>query len=141
MIPIHSQQRFLIHGLSLINSSKLRSTRKLLVLTELKVSSWGRIQENDAYGNVVHGANGYLVSQFIDSTANKRTDEWGGSIENRARFVLETLKVLKEVFGNNVAIKLTPCGGYNDVGCVRSTLTESPDFRSDLHTVCLCKKH
>ncbi|KAM6492768.1 hypothetical protein JOM56_012492 [Amanita muscaria] len=50
------------------------------------------------------------------NTANKRTDEWGGSAENRARFGLETLKVLKEVFGGNVGVRLSPCGGYNDVG-------------------------
>ncbi|KAF8337263.1 flavoprotein NADH-dependent oxidoreductase [Amanita rubescens] len=67
-------------------------------------------------GIELHGANGYLVAQFLDSTSNKRTDEWGGSIENRARFGLEVLKALKEVYGNNVGVKLTPCGGYNDVG-------------------------
>jgi len=67
-------------------------------------------------GVELHAANGYIIAQFLDSTSNKRTDEWGGSIENRARFGLETLKVLKEVYGNNVGIKLNPCGGYNDMG-------------------------
>jgi 2,4-dienoyl-CoA reductase-like NADH-dependent reductase (Old Yellow Enzyme family) len=65
----------------------------------------------------VHSANGYLVHQFLDSTSNKRTDEWGGSVENRCRFGLEILKVLIEVWGPaRVGIKLTPCAGYNDVG-------------------------
>ncbi|KAJ6569576.1 flavoprotein NADH-dependent oxidoreductase [Mycena capillaripes] len=63
-----------------------------------------------------HAANGYLVHEFLDSTANKRTDKWGGSVENRARFGLEVLKVLIEVFGVNVGIKLSPTGGYNDMG-------------------------
>lgn len=67
-------------------------------------------------GVELHGANGYLVHQFLDSTANKRTDKWGGSVENRARFALEILKELVSVYGNNVAIKLSPAGGYNDVG-------------------------
>ncbi|KIL64842.1 hypothetical protein M378DRAFT_11190 [Amanita muscaria Koide BX008] len=67
-------------------------------------------------GVELQGDGGYLIAQFLDNTANKRTDEWGGSVENRARFGLETLKVLKEVFGSNVGIKLSPCGGYNDVG-------------------------
>ncbi|PPQ80754.1 hypothetical protein CVT26_006965 [Gymnopilus dilepis] len=67
-------------------------------------------------GVELHGANGYLVTQFLDTTCNYRTDEWGGSKENRSRFGLEVLKVLKEVFGNNVAVKLSPAGGYNDVG-------------------------
>ncbi|KAJ6606453.1 flavoprotein NADH-dependent oxidoreductase [Mycena vulgaris] len=67
-------------------------------------------------GVELHGANGYLVSQFLDSTANKRTDKWGGSPENRARFALETLKALVEVWGPDVSIKLNPAGGYNDLG-------------------------
>ncbi|KAK2467211.1 hypothetical protein APHAL10511_000760 [Amanita phalloides] len=67
-------------------------------------------------GVELHGAGGYLVAQFLDTTSNKRTDEWGGSIENRARFGLEVLKALKDVYGNNVAVKLLPSGGYNDLG-------------------------
>ncbi|KAJ7639459.1 flavoprotein NADH-dependent oxidoreductase [Roridomyces roridus] len=67
-------------------------------------------------GVELHGANGYLVHQFLDSTANQRTDKWGGSVENRARFALETLKALIEVYGPDVSIKLSPAGGYNDMG-------------------------
>ncbi|TEB14353.1 FMN-linked oxidoreductase [Coprinellus micaceus] len=52
----------------------------------------------------------------VESTPTKRTDKWGGSIENRTRFALEVLKALVSVFGNNVAIKLSPAGGYNDMG-------------------------
>ncbi|KAH7889993.1 hypothetical protein F5I97DRAFT_620641 [Phlebopus sp. FC_14] len=68
-------------------------------------------------GVEVHGANGYLVHQFLDSTANHRTDEFGGSIENRSRFGLEILKELVSVWGSKgVAIRLSPAGGYNDMG-------------------------
>ncbi|KAF9009983.1 flavoprotein NADH-dependent oxidoreductase [Cyathus striatus] len=66
--------------------------------------------------NTVQGAGGYLIAQFLDYTANQRNDQWGGSIENRARFGLEVLKAVKEVFGNDVSIKLGPTGGFNDVG-------------------------
>ncbi|KAF8344376.1 flavoprotein NADH-dependent oxidoreductase [Amanita rubescens] len=59
-------------------------------------------------GVELHGANGYLVAQFLDNTSNKRTDQWGGSIENRARFGLEILKTFKEVYGNNVGLKVSP---------------------------------
>ncbi|KAF8637926.1 hypothetical protein AX17_002547 [Amanita inopinata Kibby_2008] len=62
------------------------------------------------------GANGYIIAQFLDHNSNKRTDEWGGSVENRCRFGIEVLKVLVQVFGKNVGLKLSPCGGYNDVG-------------------------
>lgn len=70
------------------------------------------------YSILVHGANGYIIHQFLDSSSNKRTDEWGGSKENRARFALELIKALIEVFGKNVAVKISPVGGYNDMGCV-----------------------
>jgi len=68
-------------------------------------------------GVELHSANGYLVHEFIDSTSNQRTDEWGGSIENRCRFGLEIMKELIEVWGpGRVGIKISPCGGYDDVG-------------------------
>ncbi|KAF8188254.1 hypothetical protein K438DRAFT_1972441 [Mycena galopus ATCC 62051] len=67
-------------------------------------------------GVEVHGANGYLVHEFLDSTSNQRTDKWGGSPENRARFVIELMKALVEVWGPDAAIKLSPAGGYNDMG-------------------------
>ncbi|KJA23282.1 hypothetical protein HYPSUDRAFT_163557 [Hypholoma sublateritium FD-334 SS-4] len=67
-------------------------------------------------GVELHGSNGYIIHQFLDNTSNKRTDQWGGSVENRARFGLEVLKAVTEVFGGDVAIKLGPAGGYNDMG-------------------------
>lgn len=67
----------------------------------------------------MHSANGYLVHQFLDHSSNARTDEWGGSIENRCRFGLECMKALIDVWGPaRVGIKVSPCGGYNDVGSV-----------------------
>ncbi|KIO28450.1 hypothetical protein M407DRAFT_242997 [Tulasnella calospora MUT 4182] len=68
-------------------------------------------------GVELHSANGYLVHQFLDFNTNKRTDKWGGSVENRCRFGLETLKALISVWGpDRVGIKMNPCGGYDDVG-------------------------
>jgi 2,4-dienoyl-CoA reductase-like NADH-dependent reductase (Old Yellow Enzyme family) len=69
-------------------------------------------------GVELHGANGYLIHQFFDSSSNQRTDSWGGSPENRCRFALEVLKVAIAVFGSSgrVGIKLSPEGGYNDMG-------------------------
>ncbi|KAJ7061601.1 flavoprotein NADH-dependent oxidoreductase [Mycena amicta] len=67
-------------------------------------------------GVELHGANGYIVHQFLDSTSNQRTDAYGGSPANRVRFTLETLAALQEVYGQDVSIKLTPTGGYNDMG-------------------------
>ncbi|KAK0193618.1 hypothetical protein F5146DRAFT_1101553 [Armillaria mellea] len=68
-------------------------------------------------GVEIHPANGYLIPQFLDSTSNHRTDEWGGSIENRSRFGLEVLRTVIDVWGaDRAGIKLNPTGGYNDVG-------------------------
>ncbi|KII89057.1 hypothetical protein PLICRDRAFT_175292 [Plicaturopsis crispa FD-325 SS-3] len=68
-------------------------------------------------GVELHAASGYLVHQFLDLNSNKRTDSYGGSVENRARFGLEALKALVEVWGpDRVAVKFSPGGGRNDIG-------------------------
>ncbi|KAF8155866.1 flavoprotein NADH-dependent oxidoreductase [Crassisporium funariophilum] len=79
-------------------------------------------------GVELHGANGYLITQFLDNTANQRTDKWGGSVENRSRFGLEVLKSLIEVFGRDVAVKLSPAGGYNDVGMTLEDTLETYSY-------------
>lgn len=64
-----------------------------------------------------YSANGYLSHQFIDNTSNHRTDQWGGSVENRCRFTLRAIDEICRVYGNDrVGIKLSPGGGYNDMG-------------------------
>ncbi|MGM0522331.1 MAG: alkene reductase [Pseudomonadota bacterium] len=57
----------------------------------------------------VHAANAYLLNQFLATGSNKRTDQYGGSVENRARFPLEVVDAVAEVFGaDRVGIRLTP---------------------------------
>ncbi|KAI0744799.1 NADH:flavin oxidoreductase/NADH oxidase [Earliella scabrosa] len=68
-------------------------------------------------GVEIHGANGYLVDQFNQDVSNKRTDEYGGSIENRARFALEILDAVTTAVGQNkTAIRLSPWSKYQDMG-------------------------
>lgn len=70
----------------------------------------------------------------MDTSSNTRTDEWGGSVENRCRFGLETMKALIDVFGpGRVGIKLSPAGGYDDVG-VRVLLCAKVDLGTDVAT-------
>ncbi len=59
-------------------------------------------------GVQIHCAHGYLVSQFLSPITNKRTDRWGGSLENRARFALQIVKAVRTEVGNDypVAVKL-----------------------------------
>jgi N-ethylmaleimide reductase len=67
-------------------------------------------------GVELHGANGYLLEQFFRPTSNRRTDRYGGSIENRARFVVEVTKAVIEAIGNDkVGMRLSPFGAFNDM--------------------------
>ena len=73
-------------------------------------------------GVEVHCANGYLLDSFLQSKTNKRTDKYGGSLENRFRFLKEVLAGVTTVFpANRVGVRISPNGVYNDMG--------SPDYR------------
>ncbi len=68
-------------------------------------------------GVEIHGANGYLLEQFLQSRTNLRTDRYGGSLENRARMLLEITQAAIGVWGaNRVGVRLSPCGVANDSG-------------------------
>jgi N-ethylmaleimide reductase len=67
-------------------------------------------------GVELHAANGYLLEQFIRPSSNQRTDSYGGSIENRARFVLEAAQATIAAIGaEKVGIRLSPYGTFNDM--------------------------
>ena len=69
-----------------------------------------------ADGVEIHSANGYLLNQFLDPISNKRTDEYGGSIENRARFTLEVVDAVVDAIGaDKVGIRLSPYGTFGSV--------------------------
>jgi N-ethylmaleimide reductase len=68
-------------------------------------------------GVEVHGANGYLIEQFLQSHSNLRTDRYGGSIENRVRFLMEVTEAVVEVWGaDRVGVRLSPHGVANGSG-------------------------
>jgi N-ethylmaleimide reductase len=68
-------------------------------------------------GVEIHGANGYLIEQFLQSKTNLRTDRYGGSIENRARFLMEIVHAVTGVWGaDRVGVRLSPYGVANDSG-------------------------
>ncbi len=67
-------------------------------------------------GVEIHGANGYLLDQFISSGTNHRTDAYGGSAENRARLLLEVVEAACEIWGRDrVGVRLSPLGTFNDM--------------------------
>ena len=62
-------------------------------------------------------ANGHLVDQFLQDNTNKRTDQYGGSIENRTRFLAEVVQTLADVWGaDRVGVRLAPSGTFNGMG-------------------------
>jgi len=73
-------------------------------------------------GVELHSANGYLIDQFLQSKTNHRTDRYGGSLENRYRFLDEIVKAVVTVWpSNRVGVHIAPNGSFNDMG--------SPDYR------------
>jgi len=67
-------------------------------------------------GVEVHGANGYLIDQFLRDGTNKRTDAYGGSIENRTRFLLEVVDAVTAVVGaERTGVRISPQNGQNDI--------------------------
>ncbi len=68
-------------------------------------------------GVEVHGANGYLIDQFLQDRTNKRTDRYGGSIENRSRFLLEAVDaVIAAVGADRTGVRISPQNTMNDIG-------------------------
>ena len=87
-----------------------------LTIPEIKeyMELFANAAENAVYkagfdGVEIHGANGYLIDQFTQDLSNKRTDEYGGSIENRCRFVLEIVDaVVQRVGETKVGLRISP---------------------------------
>ncbi|MCC2545545.1 alkene reductase [Hymenobacter sp. BT175] len=97
-------------------------TPRALEIHEVKavVEDFRRAAENAKAagfdGVEIHGANGYLIDQFIQDGTNQRTDEYGGSVENRARFALEIVQAAADVLGaDRVGIRLAPNGSMGGI--------------------------
>lgn len=97
----------------------------------------GTAREAGFTGVQIHGAHGYLLSEFLSPVVNQRTDAWGGSIENRARLLLETLRSVRKTVGDDfpISIKLNSAdfqkGGFSldDSAAVAAMLSaEKLDF-------------
>ena len=87
-------------------------------------------------GVEIHGANGYLVDQFLQPASNKRTDEYGGSYENRARFAIEVAQQMADAIGKDkVGIRISPYGAFNDVAPFADTDAEYEYLAQELNKV------
>lgn len=99
---------------------KDKEAPRALELSEVKstIEDYAKAAENAISagfdGVEIHGANGYLIDQFICSGSNQRSDEYGGSIENRCRFGLDVVAAVSKAIGNErTAIRLSPSGTFN----------------------------
>lgn len=108
--------------------SLLRPKREYVVPRPLEISEIQAITEQYKQSAIrakaagfdgveLHAANGYLIDQFLQTKTNKRSDIYGGSVENRARFLLEVVDALIEVWGaGRVGVHLAPRGDEHDMG-------------------------
>ncbi|XP_024169922.1 putative 12-oxophytodienoate reductase 11 isoform X9 [Rosa chinensis] len=77
----------------------------------------GRVSNSGFDGVEIHGAHGYLIDQFLKDQVNDRTDQYGGSLENRCRFALDIVEaVVNEIGADKVGIRLSPFADYMESG-------------------------
>ena len=108
---------------SLLRPAKDFVTPRALEIAEIPgiVEDYRRAAENARFagfhGVEIHAANGYLIDQFLQDSTNKRNDAYGGSLENRARFLLEVTDAVVSVWGaDRVGVHLAPRGDSHDMG-------------------------
>jgi N-ethylmaleimide reductase len=107
---------FTANGQEEIPTPRALSTEEVKATVEDFRQAAKNAKEAGFDGVEIHGANGYLVDQFIQSSTNQRTDEYGGSVENRARFALEVVQAAVDVLGaDRVGIRLSPTGNMGNI--------------------------
>ena len=115
-IAIQGQQHFTPTGMQNYEVPRALETQEVKDIIKQYGVAAQNAKDAGFDGVELHGAFGYLPNQFLVDGANQRTDEYGGSIENRSRFVLEVMQELVNVWGENGAgIKLSPSIYYNSM--------------------------
>lgn len=115
-IAIVGQQHFTGQGMADYETPRALTTEEVKqIVKDYRQASINAI-EAGFDGVELHAAFGYLPNQFLAESSNQRTDEYGGSVENRNRFVLEVMRELVDaVGGEKVGIKLSPTIPYNSI--------------------------
>jgi len=113
-IGIVGQKHFTPTGMQDYETPRALSTEEVKAIVRDYKKAAENAKEAGFDGVELHGAFGYLPNQFLVDGANHRTDEYGGSIENRSRFVLEIMQALVEAWGpDRAGIKLSPSVPFN----------------------------
>lgn len=115
-IPITGQEHFTSQGMQSYETPRALSTTEVEATIEDYGTAAAHAIRAGFDGVELHGAFGYLPNQFLVGSANTRTDQYGGSIENRVRFTLETIDAMTESAGaERTSIKLSPSSPYNSI--------------------------
>jgi N-ethylmaleimide reductase len=115
-IAIQGQQHFTMEGMKDYETPRELSTEEVKSIVQEYKQAALNAMEAGFDGVELHAAFGYLPNQFLVESSNQRTDEYGGSIENRSRFVVEVMEAMVEALGaDKVGIKLSPSIPYNSI--------------------------
>lgn len=109
-------QMFTLKGMLDIPTPRALSTDEVVATVQDYRHAARCAIEAGADGVEIHGANGYLVQQFLSSNANLRTDQYGGAIENRVRFGVEVARAVADEIGpERTGFRISPNGTFNDI--------------------------
>lgn len=107
---------FTVEGMKEIPTPRALNTDEINeVIQEFRTAAAAAIKAG-ADGVEIHGANGYLIQQFLSENSNQRNDEYGGTIENRARFAIEVTKaVVDEIGADKTGFRISPSSTLHDI--------------------------
>jgi len=109
-------QAFTYEGLKDFVTPRALESDEITAIVEQFRNAAACAKEAGFDGVEIHAANGYLIDQFIRDGSNHRTDQYGGSLENRTRLLLETIAAVSSEIGSQcVGVRLSPVNGFNDM--------------------------
>lgn len=128
MLPVAPSAIALSGELYTYEGMKPYETPHALTLTEIQATVVDYVKgaknaiEAGFDGVEIHGANGYLIDQFLRDGTNKRDDAYGGNIENRSRFLFEIVEAIsKEIGADRTGVRLSPSGTFNEMSDANPT--------------------
>jgi N-ethylmaleimide reductase len=109
-------QAFTAEGLQPFQTPRALETQEIDGVVQQFAAGARRAKEAGFDGVEIHGANGYLIDQFLRDGSNCRTDQYGGSLAHRLRFLLEVTEAVVDVWGEGrVGVRLSPTSPFNDM--------------------------
>jgi len=116
-VKAENQQAFTYDGFKPLVTPRALETAEIPGIVADYAHAAKNAMEAGFDGVEIHSANGYLLQQFLSDKTNKRTDRYGGSIENRTRIVVEVVEAVTKVWGGDrVGIRLSPLTRFADIG-------------------------